>query len=198
MNKSCLLCGVGGQGTVLASKLIADAALKNGQRVHSAETIGMAQRGGSVVSHVRIGQDCYSPLIPEHMADVMIAFEPGEAVRCIAYLKDDGVMVVSNKEVAPVTASLSGSDYSGVEMLQFLQKQVKKLVVVDAEVVLEQLGSAKVLNVVLLGAACASGMLGVTLEDIEEALKLRLPEKLHALNIKALETGAKIAEGENS
>ena len=79
---NCILAGVGGQGTVLASKLIAQAGLSSGQMVRTAETIGMAQRGGCVVSHVRIG-DAASPLIPERCADLILAFEPAEAVRCL-------------------------------------------------------------------------------------------------------------------
>ena len=87
MNKNCLLCGVGGQGVVLASRLIAYAAMEKGNFVRTAETIGMAQRGGSVVSHVRIGDEIYSPQVPVGSADVILAFEPGEAVRCLPYLK---------------------------------------------------------------------------------------------------------------
>ena len=87
MNKNCLLCGVGGQGVVLASRLIAFAAMEKGNFVRTTETIGMAQRGGSVVSHVRMGEQVHSPLIPEGEADVILAFEPGEAVRCLPYLK---------------------------------------------------------------------------------------------------------------
>lgn len=89
MNKDILLCGVGGQGTVLASKLIASAAMRCGNVVHSAETIGMAQRGGSVISHIRIGERAASPLIPRGNADILIAFEPAEAVRNLSYLKKD-------------------------------------------------------------------------------------------------------------
>jgi len=85
---NCLLCGVGGQGTVLASRMIAAAAMKRGLFAETAETIGMAQRGGSVVSHVRVGENQYSPLIPYGKADIIIGFEPAEAVRCLPYLKN--------------------------------------------------------------------------------------------------------------
>ena len=81
MNKDILICGVGGQGTVLASKIIAASAMEEGHPVHSAETIGMAQRGGSVTSHVRIGADAFAPMIPFGSASLLLAFEPGEAVR---------------------------------------------------------------------------------------------------------------------
>ena len=85
MNKNIVLCGVGGQGTVLASKLIAAAAMKKGLSVMSAETIGMAQRGGSVFSHVRIGDDVCSPMIARGSADLIVGFEPGEAVRMLPF-----------------------------------------------------------------------------------------------------------------
>ena len=90
MNKDIMICGVGGQGTVLASKIIAASAMDEGNAVHSAETIGMAQRGGPVTSHVRIGEDAFSPLIPVGGADLLIAFEPSEAVRNLKYLTPFG------------------------------------------------------------------------------------------------------------
>ena len=92
MNKDILVCGVGGQGTVLASKLIACASMTLGNTVHSAETIGMAQRGGSVTSHIRIGEEAYSPMIPHGSADVILAFEPAEAVRNLEYLDRKSVV----------------------------------------------------------------------------------------------------------
>ena len=91
--RSCLLCGVGGQGTVLASRIIADAAMKKGLSARTAETIGMAQRGGSVVSHVRIGEKVTSPMIPPGKADVIIGFEPGEAAANLKYLRKDGIQL---------------------------------------------------------------------------------------------------------
>lgn len=194
-HKDCLLCGVGGQGTILASKLLADAALLKGATVRATETIGMSQRGGSVVSHLRMGEESHSPMIPHGRADVMIAFEPAEAVRSLPYLSPEGVLVVAKKAVKPVTATLSGTTYDGSEMLDFLQSQVKHLVVVDGEAVCTQVGSSKVLNVVLLGAATASGMLGFTMEDMAQAVEQRVPAKFLELNRRALQAGADIATG---
>ena len=111
VNKDILICGVGGQGTVLASKIIAAAAMDEGSPVHSAETIGMAQRGGSVTSHVRIGENVYSPLIPFGSAEMMLAFEPAEAVRNIRYLRRDGMAVVNTAATRPVTESLRPTGY---------------------------------------------------------------------------------------
>lgn len=195
MSKSVILCGVGGQGTVLASKLISYAAMAKGEEVKSAETIGMAQRGGSVTSHVRMGEGAFSPLIPEGRADVMIAFEPAEAVRNLAYLKQDGVVVVSKKAVKPVTASLSAKVYEGKDMLDYLEKKVQRLVVVDGERAASELGSSKALNVVLLGAAIASNEIDISMEEIRSAIKEKVPEKFHELNNRALDEGAKLYAG---
>lgn len=187
MNKNILLCGVGGQGTVLASKLIATAAMKKGLSVMSAETIGMAQRGGSVFSHIRIGENLRSPMIAEGSADIILGFEPGEAVRMLPYLKKDGCVIVSRKSIMPVTAALANHTYRGEEMISYLQKQVENLLVIDTEKACKELGSSRVLNLLLLGAAVHTGALGLSEEDITEAVRERIPEKYHELNFRALE-----------
>lgn len=186
MNKNIVLCGVGGQGTVLASKLIAAAAMQKDLPVMSAETIGMAQRGGSVFSHVRIGEGIYSPMIANGEADIIIGFEPGETVRMLPFLKKGGTVVTSSRKISPVTATLPGSSYSGDGMIAYLNEQVKELYIVDAEKACEKIGSSKVLNLLLLGAAVKSGALGLSEEDIKAAIRTRLPEKFHALNFAAL------------
>ena len=195
MSKSVILCGVGGQGTVLASKLISYAAMAKGEDVKSAETIGMAQRGGSVTSHVRMGENAFSPLIPQGKADVMIAFEPAEAVRNLSYIKEDGVVIFSKKAVKPVTASLSKKVYEGKDMLDYLEKKVKRLLVVDGEKAMAELGSSKVLNVVLLGAAIASDEIDLSMDEIRAAIDAKIPEKFHELNNRALEAGARLYLG---
>ena len=184
--KNILLCGVGGQGTVLASKLIAQAAMNMGLEARSAETIGMAQRGGSVVSHVRFGDVIASPLIPTGCADVIIGFEPGEAVRVLPYLKKDGVVIVSPKPVKPVTATLSESNYDGVKELEYLKQNANRVIVVDGEDACRVCGSSKVLNITLLGAAVASGELGISMEQMEDALVQRVPERFIEMNRSAL------------
>ena len=188
MTKSILLCGVGGQGTVKASRIIALSGMEAGLNARTAETIGMAQRGGSVVSHVRISdQPIYSPLIPKHTADVLIAFEPAEAVRCIDYVKDDGVIIVNKKSVTPVTASLSGSSYDGTEAIKYLQDNFSHVKVIDGDAICEKCGSDKVLNIALLAGAAASGELGITVEGLKDAIRKQLPEKTHEMNIKAVD-----------
>ena len=190
MNKNCLLCGVGGQGTVLASKLIAYAALDKGMFVRTTETIGMAQRGGSVVSHVRMGEEIFSPMIPKGQADVMIAFEPAEAVRNLSYLKEDGIAVVNMKAVKPVTATLNNAEYTGQEMIGYLKEHVKNLILVDGEAICEEVGSAKVLNVTLLGAALASNVFDLSLQDMEKEIETQVKKQFVEMNKKALAHGA--------
>ena len=172
-NRNIVLCGVGGQGTVLASKLLAAAAMNKDIPVMSAETIGMAQRGGSVFSHLRMGKNLYSPMIKTGTADLIIGFEPGETVRMLPYLKEHGQVVVSTHAIKPVTATLSGSSYDAPPMI-------------DADTICREIGSQKVLNMVLLGAAIRTGVLDFSLEEIEEVMKKTLPEKFHEMNLKAL------------
>ena len=192
MGKNCLLCGVGGQGVVLASKLIAYAAMEKGLNVRTSETIGMSQRGGSVVTHVRMGETVHSPMIPKGTADVIMAFEPAEAVRNLSYLKEDGVMVVDKKAVKPVTATLSQNKYDGQKELLYLQENVKNLYIVDGSAICEEAGSSKVLNVVLLGVALGSGVLDIQLEEMKEEIKKHVKPQFVEMNIKALGLGAKV------
>lgn len=190
MVTSCLLCGVGGQGIVLASKLIAASAMEKGMLVRTAETIGMAQRGGCVVSHVRYGDKVNSSMIPVGGADVIIAFEPAEAVRNLAYLKKNGTVIVNKKAVMPVTASLGGSSYSGEEMLDYLRKNVKNLVVADGDRICAECGSPKVLNVALLACAANSGALGISVDELKNAIGNRVNPKFRELNFKAVDIAA--------
>jgi len=188
VSDSIVLCGVGGQGTILASKLLAAAAMSKGLPVKTAETIGMAQRGGSVFSHVRIGDGAVSPLIGRGRADLIIAFEPAEAVRQLPFLREGGTVVVSTRPIIPVSATIGGPAYDLAAVMAYLRERVgEKLVVVDADAAAEALGSAKCLNVVLLGAAVRTGVLALTADDVRSAIAARLPERFHELNFRALD-----------
>lgn len=186
MNRNILLCGVGGQGTVLASKLMAAAAMQRGIPVMSAETIGMAQRGGSVFSYLRMGEGVHSPMIEQGTADLILSFEPGEAVRMLPFLKNGGTVVTNSRAVIPASASLSGFDYQGETMVDYLRKTVAKLVVVDGMAACEALGSPRVLNMVLLGAAVRTGEVGLTLDDLLAVLPTQVRPQFVDLNQKAL------------
>lgn len=193
MNRDVMICGVGGQGTVLASKIIAAAAMEEGCTVHSAETIGMAQRGGSVTSHVRIGDRAKSPLIPFGSADLILSFEPAEAVRNLMYLRDGGVAVVNRNPVKPVTESLQDTGYDGTDMLEYLEKKCR-VISVDGDSVCSQLGSTKFLNIFLLGVAAGSGALGIGKDTLLGEIRKRVPERFVESNVKAFEMGLSAAE----
>ncbi len=187
MNNNILLCGVGGQGTVLASKLLSAAAMSMGENVLAAETIGMAQRGGSVTSHVRVGEGVYSPLIAHGEADIIIAFEPGEAVRALPYLKSGGTVVLNTRPVRPVMGTLKGSAYDGCEMLDYIKSKGINVIAVDGDSACEALGSSRVLNVVLLGAAVRSGALDITADMIKAEIVKKINPKFHELNLRAID-----------
>lgn len=196
MAKNILICGVGGQGTVLAAKVISQAAVSGGKKVLSAETIGMAQRGGSVTSHVRIGDEIFSPLIPKGQADLIIAFEAAEAVRNIEYLKKGGTAVINSKIVQPTTASLTGETFEVENMLKYLQEIGARTVTVDADSMSKKIGSSKVVNMILLGTATQTGV--VTKEEVLDAIKLLVKPDFYELNVKAVEEGSKVLMPDNS
>ena len=187
INKNIVLCGVGGQGTVLASKLIAAAAMEKGLRVMSAETIGMAQRGGNVFSNLRIGDSMHAPLLQSGQADVILGFEPGETVRMLHYLKPGGTVITNCRPVKPTTATLTGSSYDGTEMIAYLRENLapEKLLVVDGQAAIDHLGSPKILNMVLLGAAIRTGEIGLTEDDIKKAMDRLIKPAFMEMNLKA-------------
>ena len=186
VRKDIVLCGVGGQGTVLASRILAAAAMRAGLPVRTAETIGMAQRGGSVFSCLRIGDGIHAPLIGPGEADLILGFEPAEAVRMLPYLKEGGTVVTSIRPVVPVSAMIGGTPYDPAAMLDFLAKRAGTLVTVDGDRALAEIGSDKVMNVLLLGIAAETGALGFERDALLDALKTVLPPKLHEINQKAL------------
>ena len=186
MNKNIILCGVGGQGTILASRLIAAAAMKAGLPIRTAETIGMAQRGGSVFSHIRIGEGVHSPLIARGEADLILGFEPGESVRQLPMLKKGGTVVTASAPVMPVSAMIGTSSYDADAMNAYLKENVENLYLVDAPAAAAALGSARTLNVVLLGAASLCGALGFSPEQMREAVREKVPARFLELNLRAL------------
>ncbi len=187
-----MIAGVGGQGTVLAAKLVARAAMDAGLAVRSSETIGMAQRGGSVVSHVRVSDGPIdSPLMARGTADVLLGLEPGEAVRCLPYLRPGATVIANAHPVPPVSAALKRASYSGEAMLEYLGRTGARLVVVDGDAVCTEVGSPRVLNVALLGAALATGALGFTTAQLEAAIRESVRKKFVDMNIQALHAGAR-------
>jgi len=186
MHFNCMIAGVGGQGTVLASKLIAAAAMKHGCDVRTTETIGMAQRGGSVVSHVRIGENIFSPLIPLCKADALIAFEPAEAVRQLPYLREGGTMVVCDSAIKPA-ADPKAVAYEASAMIDYLKANVQKLVVIDGSRIMAH--GVKTLNVALLGASAQIGIFPFDGETLKQVIPEALPQRFWEINLQSFELG---------
>lgn len=184
--KSILFVGVGGQGTILASKLLSEGLMKHGYDVKMSEVHGMAQRGGSVTTQVRFGEKVYSPLIEKGKADVIVSFEKSEAARWVPYLKKGGHLVVNDYEIHPVTV-LIGKDKYPENISEGLKSVVENTIIVDAAKIAEDLGNIKAQNVVLLGALIKA----LQLNDInwDEAIENVVPAKAVDLNKKALALG---------
>ncbi|MDR2185692.1 MAG: indolepyruvate oxidoreductase subunit beta [Treponema sp.] len=188
MKLDCLITGVGGQGTVLLSRLIGEAAVKRGLDIRGSETIGMAQRGGSVTSHLRVGEGVSSPLIGPGGADVLIAFEPAEAARALSFLSPRGRLLVLDRGIPPVSSML-GKPYDPAVMVDYLRDRLEgegRLSLVPWESLRQYCDSPRVLNVALLGWAIAGGLLPFSREEILAVLRERLPPKYLDMNIRAL------------
>ena len=195
-----LLAGVGGQGTVLAAKLLAQAAAARGWKVRTAETIGMAQRGGSVTSHVRMGSDgepVYTALLTPGTADLIVAFEPGEAARALPYLAPNGVLVTATTVLQPVTSALSQTPYTSAGTIEALrttlvaQAPQATLVTVDDAAILQQVGNPRALNVVMLASALAQGHVPLTIDELEEAVRVCVKPRFVDMNLEAIDIAAR-------
>ena len=170
-NVNFLLCGVGGQGTILASDVLTQVGVQAGYDAKKAEVHGMAQRGGSVTSHVRWAEKVYSPLIAKGEVDVLVAFEKLEALRHIEFLRPGGTVVVNDHEIIPITVTSGGAEYPDDEHIRSVLAQVTGDVRwVDGITIAEELGNVRVANVVLLGALS-------TLLDVPESIWLQVIEK---------------------
>lgn len=184
-----LIAGVGGQGTVLASRLLAAAAISQGSFARTSETIGMSQRGGCVVSHVRINSEKSSSIIPMASADLLIAFELSEAARSMPRLKKGGCCIVNTQIIKPVSASLGTSRYDIQEITDYIDKNSAQLHYIDGYSLANKAGIVKAVNVVLLGAAAAAGQMPFSREIIEQAIIENIPRKYSGLNQKAFRLG---------
>ena len=186
-----LLAGVGGQGTVLAAKVLAQAAQHKGWQVRTAETIGMAQRGGNVTSHVRMGNDgeqVHASLLAKGTAQLIVAFEPAEAARALGYLAPNGIIVTASTAVQPVTVALSGAAYRADDVLARLRDLLgDRLVVVDDASIMVEIGSRKVLNTVLLASALSTGVVDLGVDDLRHAIEVCVKPQFVELNERAID-----------
>ncbi|HIX59627.1 MAG TPA: indolepyruvate oxidoreductase subunit beta [Candidatus Blautia gallistercoris] len=185
MTKSILLVGVGGQGTILASKILTTGLMEEGYDVKMSEIHGMSQRGGSVSSQVRYGDKVYSPVIEKGKADIVVAFEKMEALRNLDYLKPEGTLVVNNEEM-PSMSVITGDEEYPDDVLDEIEKHVKAKVV-DATKLARELGNERTANIILLGTIIKS----MGLDDInwDSILEANIKPQFVELNKKALRVG---------
>ena len=184
--KNVLIVGVGGQGVLLASEVLTAAAVEAGFDAKKSEVHGMAQRGGVVSSHVRLGEKVYSPLIKEGDADVILAFEKAEAMRWVHFLKDGGTIIVNDYKLVPPIASMKGFAYPD-DPIGVVKKRVKNVKIVDAAKIAEELGNPRLVNTILLGVMSVS--LDIEEGIWERVLRERVPKGTEDLNVKALKEG---------
>ena len=180
-----MIVGVGGQGTLLTSRIIGKTALAQGYDVKLSEVHGMAQRGGSVVTFVRFGDKVFEPVCEEGTVDVLISFERLEALRYAHFLKKDGVMIVNDTKIEPMTVVIGAAKYPE-KIIEGL-KEGHRVITIDAGKIALELGNSKVLNTVVLGLAAKH--IGFNKEKWVEVLASTVPQKTIEINTKAFNCG---------
>ena len=187
VTKNIMIVGVGGQGTLLASKMLGFVLLKQGYDVKVSEVHGMSQRGGSVVTYVRYGEKVYSPIIDKGEADIIISFEKLEAARWIEYLKPDGLIITNTQEMEPMPV-ITGAAVYPENLVEKMQAKGVKIIAKDFLKIAEDAGSSKAVNIALMG--CLSNYFPQVSEEVwQEAIEANVPPKFMELNKKAFELG---------
>ena len=197
MSVDIIVAGVGGQGSILASHILAEAAILSESRspervnVRVGETFGAAMRGGAVASHVRFGEGVYGPLVSRGKADMVIALEPLEGLRiAVEYIKKDGITLLNEERIPPVDVKIGAVRYPDIgEIRAALEELGATVKVVAGNRLAEQAGTAKALNIVMLGAAFGCGILPFSEQILLEAVKRRVPQRFIDANLKAFELG---------
>lgn len=185
-----LITGVGGQGVILMSELLGKSATEEGLKIRGSEILGMAVRGGSVTSVIRIGDEVYGPLIPMGKCDTLIGMEPSEALRNITYLSKSSLVILNTAIIVPFTVSLGQSKYPGLEeILEKLGNASDQIIKLDANHLAKEAGSLLTANIVMLGALFGTQRLPIKIESVKGAIQQRFPAKIAPVNIKAFELG---------
>lgn len=183
--KNIMIVGVGGQGTLLASRILGNAVISEGYDVKVSEVHGMSQRGGSVVTYVKYGDKVYSPIIDRGEADIILAFEKLEAARALPYLKKGGTVILNDREIAPMPVITGAAKYPEGVVDEIAEKA--KVIAIDALSLSLEAGSAKAVNVVLIGVLASSSE--IPKEVWLQTIKDTVPAKFLDLNLKAFELG---------
>ena len=188
-----MIVGVGGQGTLLASKIMGDLYQREGYDVKVSEVHGMSQRGGSVVTYVRYGDKVYSPIIEEGGADIVLAFEQLEAARHLSYLKPGGTMVVNTQQIDPMPVIMGAASYPQGR-IEKMEQSGARVIAADALSLAEEAGSVKAVNVVLIGIMAKA--LGLPESLWLDTIEATVPAKFVEMNKKAFALGYQVgAEG---
>lgn len=190
MTKNIMIVGVGGQGTLLASRILGNVVINEGYDVKLSEVHGMSQRGGSVVTYVKYGDKVYSPIIDEGEADIILAFEMLEAYRAMPYLKKGGVMIANTQQIDPMPVITGACAYP--EDIEGKMKKKINLVTADALSLAQKAGNIKAVNVVLIGIMAKQT--DIAYEKWIETIKQTVPEKFLDVNLKAFEYGYGLTE----
>lgn len=194
MKLDIVISGVGGQGSVLASRALASAGMGLGLDVRTSEVIGMAQREGSVTSHVRIGEQLYGATIPDHEADILLGFELAETVRALPKLKRGGAIIASASAIVPVSVQLGISSYDQEAMQQYLREQTGRVVLLDLIELAKKAGHPRTGNVIILGALSTLPDLPFEANQLLQAVLSYIPGKLQNINKRAFEVGRQVME----
>jgi len=190
-----LLAGVGGQGVILMSELLGRSAIADGLKVRGSEILGMAVRGGSVTSIIRIGDDVYGPLIPQGKCDVLIGMEPSEGLRNASYLSRSVSVILNTTPIIPFTVSLGQSSYPSLDqILEKLNSAAGKVITLNAAEIAKAAGSLLSANIVMLGALFGTGLAPIKIATIKEAVQARFPAKIAPINIKAFDLGYQVSQ----
>jgi indolepyruvate ferredoxin oxidoreductase beta subunit len=184
-----IFSGIGGQGIVVASDIFCEAALLDDLDVAKAEVHGMAQRGGSIVAHVRVGENVQAPLIETGKADIVLGFEMLEAARVLPMLKKDGTVILNTKYIPPSTSAARSSNFNDETILELIRDRAQTVYEIDGIGIANKLGNILVVNTILLGAISAIPENPVTKDSLEKAIAGRLKEKYVALNLEAFKIG---------
>ena len=184
--KSIMIVGVGGQGSLLASKILGHLLLSQGYDVKVSEVHGMSQRGGSVVTYVRYGDKVYSPVIDEGQADYIVSFEMLEAARWLPYLKKDGQIVTNIQQIDPMPVIIGAKEYPK-DLADKIKNAGAKIDAIDCLALAKQAGSAKAVNIVLLGRL--SHYFDISDEDWDASLAAIVPARFLEMNRKAFQLG---------
>jgi indolepyruvate ferredoxin oxidoreductase beta subunit len=185
-----LITGVGGQGVILMSELLGKAAIADNLRVRGSEILGMAVRGGSVTSAIRIGKDVHGPLIPTGKCNALVGMEPSEVLRNISYLSKSTLVLLNTALTIPLTVSIGESTYPSLEkMLSQLVKASDRIIQLDAAKTAQEAGSRLATNIVMLGALFGTEQIPIKIATIKETIQARFPAKVAPVNIKAFDLG---------